>query len=185
MGTLLWIVVALLIAGLLVVNAAWRTRRMLPPPALPEGESMPTVPVQRLAFRALVAVAALVAGAALVVAWYGPETWWNTDAVRLTVTGLLLAGLVVLLLFNLRVKSLAARGDGSFDERDALIMGRSCAGVGGAMMTVAAAWMIGLVEGHQPTGLVPSYYLYLLFWSLVMTHVLASLAGIVMAYRRG
>ena len=92
MGTLLWIVVALLIAGLLVVNAAWRTRRMLPPPALPEGEAMPTVPVQRLAFRALVAVAALVAGAALVVAWYGPETWWNTDAVRLTVTGLLLGG---------------------------------------------------------------------------------------------
>jgi hypothetical protein len=32
--------------------------------------------------------------------------------------------------------------------------------------------------------MVPSYYLYLVFWSLVMTNVIASLAGILLAYRR-
>ena len=185
MGILLWMVVALIVAAALMVSAARRTRKMLPQAIPVDVEAMPGVPVQRLANLALGAVAVLVAGAALLVAWYGPETWWNEDAVRLAVTGLLLAGLVVLLVFNLRVRSLEARDDGSFDERDALILGRSCAGVGGAMMVVTAAWMIALIEGFQPTGLVPSYYLYLLFWSLVMTNVLASLAGIVLAYRRG
>ncbi len=52
------------------------------------------------------------------------------------------------------------------------------------MMVVMAAWMIGLIEAHIETRLIPSYFLYLVFWSLVMTNVIASLAGILLAYRR-
>ena len=52
------------------------------------------------------------------------------------------------------------------------------------MMTVMAAWMIALTEAYLATQLVPSYYLYLVFWSLVMTNVIASIAGILLAYRR-
>ena len=52
------------------------------------------------------------------------------------------------------------------------------------MMVVLAAWMVGLIEAHIETRLVPTYFLYLIFWSCVMTNVIASLAGILLAYRR-
>jgi len=185
MGALLWIVVALLIGGLLVWHAAWRTRQSLPEIELPPGEAMPRAPVQRLAARFLAVIIVLIAAAAALVAYNGPQAWWNEDPLRLTVTALLIAAVVALLLFNLRVKALHERGDGSFDERDGVILGRACGGVGGAMMVVTAVWMIALTEAHRDTHLVPTYYLYLLFWSLVMTHVIASLAGILLAYRRG
>jgi hypothetical protein len=185
MEFILWSVIALLIGAALVVFGARRTRQLLPAIDLPPGESMSPAPVQRLARRALVAIVLLVALAVSLVVVYGPETWWNDDPLRLTVTGVLLAALVVLLLFNIRVRALATRDEGAFDERDEIILGRSCAGVGGAMMTVMAAWMIGLIESHQPSGMIPSYWLHLVFWSLVMTNVIATMAGIVLSYRRG
>ena len=83
------------------------------------------------------------------------------------------------------MRSLESRGEGAFDERDSAIMSRSCAGVGGAMMVVIAVWMMALIEAHIETRLIPSYFLYLMFWSCVMTNVIASLAGIILAYRRG
>jgi peptidoglycan/LPS O-acetylase OafA/YrhL len=185
MASIFWIVIALAIIAMLVSLAARQTRQLLPDIELPPGEEMPRAPVQRLAARSLVAVTVLVVIAAAVIMYYGAETWWTDDAVRLTVTGVLLTALGVLLFFSLRVRALQVRGDGDFDERDGVIMNRACAGVGGAMMTVAAIWMIALTEAYHDTHLVPSYWLTLLFWSLVMTNVVASLAGIVLSYRRG
>ena len=184
MTSILWIVIALAIIVVLVNLAARRTRQLLPDIELPPGEEMPRTPVQRLAGRALFAVVVLVAMAAAIIIYHGPETWWNNDAVRLTVTGVLLSALGVLLFFSLRVWALQLRDDGAFDERDGVILNRACAGVGGAMMTVTAIWMIALTEAYNETHLVPSYWLTLWFWSLVMTNVVASLAGIVLAYRR-
>ena len=185
MGFLFWIVIALLISGLLVVLAARRTRQALPVVELSPGEVMPPAPVQRLAARFRAAIIVLGAAAAALVGYHGPQAWWNEDPVRLTVTALLLVALVLLLLFHLRVKALRDRADGSLDERDEVILARSCGGVGGAMMAVTAVWMIALTEAHNETHLLPTYYLYLVFWSLVMTNVVASLAGILLAYRRG
>jgi hypothetical protein len=180
----LWIIVALLIAGAIVFVASLRTRRTLPKLDLPDGEVLPKTLMQRRAAWALSAVALLTLAAAGCIAWFGPQAWWDVDAIRHPVTALLLGGLVVFLVFTQSVRALEARGDGSFDERDAVILNRSCAGVGGAMMVVMAAWMIGLIESHIETRLIPTYYLYLVFWSLVMTNVIASLAGILLAYRR-
>ena len=184
MTPVLWIVVALLIAGAIVFVSSLKTRRTLLQLDLPDGEVLPKTLVQRRAGWALLAVVLLTATAAAFVLWFGPQAWWDVDAIRHPVTALLLAGLIVYLVFAQSVRALEARGDGSFDERDAAILNRSCAGVGGAMMAVMAAWMIGLIESHIETRLIPSYYLYLVFWSLVMTNVIASLAGIVLAYRR-
>ena len=114
----------------------------------------------------------------------GPQQWWDSDPVRLTVTSILLAALATYFGCSLRIRQLENRGDGSFDERDGIILGRSCAGVGGAMMVILAAWAVALTEAFIETRLVPSYYLYLVFWSCVMTNVAASLAGILLAYRR-
>jgi hypothetical protein len=53
-----------------------------------------------------------------------------------------------------------------------------------AMMVVIAVWMMALIETHVETRLIPSYFLHLVFWSCVMTNVIASLAGILLACRR-
>ncbi|MEJ2274537.1 MAG: hypothetical protein P8Y01_08170 [Woeseiaceae bacterium] len=184
MNPILWLVVALLVAGAIVFVSSLATRRQLPAVELPDGEKLPKTALQQRAAWALLAVMVLSLAAVGSLLFFGAERWWDDDAVRLTFTFLLLAALGVYLVFSISVRSLAIRDDGSFDERDTAIMARSCAGVGGAMMVVVAAWMIGLVETYHETRLIPSYYLSLIFWSLVMTNVIASLAGILLAYRR-
>jgi hypothetical protein len=184
MTPILWLVAALLLAGIIVFVSSLATRRRLPPVELADGRPLPKTALQTRATWTLIVVAALTAAAAACVVYFSPQVWWDNDAVRLTVTFLLLAALCVYLVFTIGVRSLEQRGEGAFDERDSLIMSRSCAGVGGAMMVVIAVWMIALTETHIDTHLVPSYFLYLMFWSCVMTNVIASLAGILLAYRR-
>ena len=184
MTLILWLAAAVLLAGIIVFVSALATRRQLPPVELADGETLPRTALQKRAAWTLIAVAALTAAAGGCVAFFGPQVWWNDDTVRLSVTFLLLAGLLVYLVFTIGVRSLEQRGDGTFDERDAQIMSRSCAGVGGAMMVIIAVWMVALMETHIETRLIPSYFLYLIFWSCVMTNVIASLAGILLSYRR-
>lgn len=184
MGFLYWIIAALLVAGLFVYLASVRTRRLLPPIELTAGEELPGTPLQRYARWTLLVVTMLTAAAAGLVAWHGPQAWWDSDPVRLTVTLILIAALLAYLGFTIVIRTLENRDDGSFDERDSIILGRSCAGVGGAMMTMLVVWMIVLTETYQATRMVPSYFLYLIFWSAVMTNVIASIAGILLAYRR-
>ena len=185
MGAILWTVAGLLIAGAVMYIASLRTRRLLPRVELPPGERMPRTPLQSGAGWTLAMVGALTALSAGLVAYFGPEAWWDRDAVRLAFTFMLIAALVIYLLFTMRIRRLEARDDGSFDERDSIILGRSGSGVGGTMMVVLAVWMIALTETFQATRLVPSYFLYLIFWSCVMANVIAALAGILLAYRRG
>ena len=184
MGFLVWIIAALLVAGLFVYLASVRTRRFLPPIELAAGEQLPATPLQRYARWTLLVVTLLTATAAGLVAWHGPQAWWDSDPVRLTVTLILIAALLAYLGFTIGIRTLENRDDGSFDERDSTILGRSCAGVGGAMMTILVVWMIVLTETYHATRMVPSYFLYLIFWSAVMTNVIASIAGILLAYRR-
>lgn len=184
MGAILWITVGLLIAGILVYLASVRTRRLLPEIELSPGEKLPRTPLQRLAGWTLLVVVLLTGVATSLVTWHGPQVWWDNDPIRLTVTFLLIAALVVYFIFTLRIRTLKSRSDGSFDERDSTILGRSYAGVGGAMMGIVAVWMIALTESFNETHLIPSYFLYLVFWSCVMTNVIASIAGILLAYRQ-
>ena len=184
MTPILWIILALLIAAAIVIASSLKTRRSLPPIELPDGESMPVTPLQRHARRALFAAVALSLVAAASVAWFGPQAWWDEDPLRHAVTAMMLGALVAYLYFTMQARSLEARDDGSFDERDQAILARSGAGVGGAMIVVLAAWMVGLTETHIETRLVPTYFLYLIFWSCVLTNVIASLAGVLLAYRR-
>jgi hypothetical protein len=181
---ILWLIAAILVAGIIIFVSSLATRRHLPPIELAEGESLPKTALQKRAAITLASIGSLSAVAAGCVVYYGPQVWWDNDAVRLSVTLLLLAALGIYLAFTIGIRSLATRSEGAFDERDSAIMGRSCAGVGGAMMTVIAIWMVALTEAHIESHLVPTYYLYLIFWSCVMTNVIASLAGILLAYRR-
>lgn len=183
MDFFIWTVITLAIISILLYVVAVR-RRSGAGSGSPPGEELPRTHLQRYAKWTLVEVAFLTLLAAGIVLVHGPEVWWENDRVRLTVTLVLLTALAAYLVFYLGIRRLRERSESLFDERDEAILNRSGARAGGAMMVVMAAWMIGLVEGHQATGLVPSYFLYLVFWSLVMTNVIASLAGILLAYRQ-
>ena len=52
------------------------------------------------------------------------------------------------------------------------------------LIVTLAAWMIGLGEAFQSTHLVPSSFIYLIFWSCVLVSLIAMLAGVVIGYRR-
>lgn len=184
MDNVVFSIIALTLASILVYVFMVRQRGRQPRLELPHGERLPKTHLQRYAAWTLLEVGFLTALAAGIVMVHGPEVWWEHDRVRLTVTLVLLTALATYLVFYLAVRKLRNRSEALFDERDAVIMNRSGAGAGGAMMVVMAIWMIALVEAYHDTGLVPSYFLYLIFWSLVMTNVIASLADILLAYRR-
>lgn len=103
---------------------------------------------------------------------------------RLSATGLLLAALAVFTYYIGRVRMWIIRDDGTLDERDRAILSSAPVGQAPAMMVTLAAWMIGLSERYHVSHLVPSAFLYLIFWSLLMVSILATLAGVVIGYRR-
>ena len=122
MTVILWIVLALLVAGAIIFMSSLQTRRSLPTLELPDGEALPKTVLQRRAGWTLLVAVLLVATAAGCLVLVGPETWWEDDAIRHLVTVLLLGVLAVYLAFMVGVRSLATRDDGSFDERDELIL---------------------------------------------------------------
>lgn len=182
--TILWIILALVIAFALVALAARRTRRLLPALELPPGETLPAAPLQRLATRGFIAAGALTAVSAGIVALAGPQRFRDDDGVRLAVTGLMIVALIAAALVSLRASRWASTGDGLLDERDRTILAGASGGQAGAMLVALAAWMIGLTEAFRTAGGVPVVYLYLMFWSIVLVSQLAWLAGIVLTYRR-
>jgi hypothetical protein len=184
MKVILFSVIALGAAFVVFFIAVRRAQRRLPPIVLAPGEKMPTTPLQRLARRCLVLALLPTLAAAAVVVYHGPRVWWDSDPVRLTVTGLLLVALGVFTVYGVRIGIWTARDDGTLDERDRAILASAPAGQAPAMIVTLAAWEIGLVEAYRGVGAVPSLFLYLIFWSCLMMSVLALLAGVVIGYRR-
>lgn len=184
MHVILWIVLALGAAFGATYIMVRRAQRVLPPIVLPPGESMPMTALQRLAHRTLVPVALLTLAAAAVVAYHGIDLALDSDRARLTATGFLLAALAVFTYYIARVRIWLLKDDGTLDERDRAILSSAAAGQAPAVMVTLAAWMIALIERYQGTHLVPSPFLYLIFWSCLMMSILALLAGVVIGYRR-
>jgi hypothetical protein len=104
--------------------------------------------------------------------------------VRLTVTALAIASIVVSAFVPMRAERWAHAEDGHLDERDRAILTAAAGGQAGAILVTIAGWMIGLTETFHEAGAVPVVHLYLMFWTSVVVSSLAWLAGIVLAYRR-
>jgi hypothetical protein len=184
MAPILWITVALAAALAFVYFSARRARALRPPIVLAPGESMPTTPLQRLAQRALAACLLLAILGAAIVVHYGPQVYWDSDQVRLTVMGVLMAMLAVFSFVGVRTAYWLRQGDAVIDERDRAVLAGASAGQSGAILVTLAVWQIGLAETFHSTHLVPMVHLYLVFWSCVVMTLLAWLAGIVLGYRR-
>lgn len=180
MPILLWGVLALA-AGLAAIwVAAWQMMPRGEP--LPRG--LPATALQRISRWSLLAGLLFASGAVVVVVRHGAEVTYDDDAVRLTFTLLVLAGVFVLGGAAIWLGMQARRDPRWLDERDRAIMDRAPAVQGVATLLTLAMWVIALTERFHDAGAVPVFYLTLLFWSCLMVHLLGLPLGILIGYRR-
>lgn len=184
MAPILWILIAIAVAAIWSRIAVQRTQRMLSSPPLPVGESLPTTPMQRVAWQALIPTLLLALTASAMVTYHGVLTVWDNDHIRIVVTVLNLAALGGYTYFISRVRTWLIKDNDILDERDRAILASAPAAQAPAMMVTMAAWMIYLIETFHSTHLVPSAYLYAMFWSLLLVSIIASLLGVLIGYRR-
>jgi cytochrome bd-type quinol oxidase subunit 2 len=184
MTPVLWSIIAILAAFGVAMFVLRRAQRRIPPLILAPGESIPTTALQRLARTSLLLATLLALAAGTIVVYHGAQVFWDNDQVRLTVTGLLIAALGVFAVYSSRVALWIAKDDGTLDERDRAILESAPAGQAPAMLVTLAVWMIALAETYRDSHLVPSVFLYLIFWSCLMVSVLMLIAGVVIGYRR-
>jgi len=180
MSLILWIIIALGAAAGWSYLTLRRTQQVLRPIKLTDGERLPTTPMQRVAWQALVPTVLCVLVAASMVAWYGVVYVGDNDQVRLAVTLANIAALAGYTYWIARVRTWLIRDD-TLDERDRAILAAPPAGQALAMM---AAWLLYLIERFHSTHLVPSAYLYAMFWTVLLTSIIASLLGVLVGYRR-
>jgi hypothetical protein len=182
MPVVLWGILALA-AGLATLALATRLAGPKTSP-LPTDVTLSPTPLQRLSRAGLAAGALLAAGAAALLAAYGPERLYQEDGPRLAFTLVLLAIAGVFLAVTVRLTTWARRTDGAFDERDRAILERAPAYQARAMLVTLAVWMVALVERFHGAGAVPIFYLYLVFWSCWVVDLLALPVGVLAGYRR-
>ncbi len=184
MHVILWTVFALGLVFIAVLAAARYSRTIAPPLVMPPGESFPTTPMQRRVQWALVlGLPPMLAAGALVV-WIGPTVYDADDAVRLLVTGLMVASLLVLAAPGLLVGVWSSRAGERLDERDRAILARAPAGQAAAIVVLLAVWTIALTESFRGEPGIPGVYLNLIFWSCLLVGQLASCVSILIGYRR-
>lgn len=184
MSVLLWAVLALL-AGLVALTlSARRALRPRAPLVLPPGETFPATLLQRRARVTLLTGLVLALAAGVVIVRGGVETFYEQEAVRIPVTLLLLAALVVFAGFGMRAAAWARQPDGPLDERDLAILEKAPALEGLPMILTLVLWVVGLQQTYWEQGAVPLVYLYLIFWSVLLVKALALPVGVLVGYRR-
>jgi hypothetical protein len=183
MSIVLWGVLAL-VGGFFVLWIVARRARPSGAP-LPPDTDFPATPLQRVSRWSLALGLLLALAAAALVVVSGAEATFESDALRLTFTTLLLGVLGILAAASIWLKGQVVRPDGALDERDKAILGRAPAMQAAAMMVTLAIWIIGLAEHFHDVGAVPVFYLYLVFWSCAVVNLLGLPVGVLVEYRRG
>ena len=183
MAVIFWTIIALAAAVGWSYLTVRRTQRVLRPITLPDGERIPITAMQKVAWQSLVVTLIPMIGAAALVSYHGVMAVWDNDDVRLIVTVLNVAALGGYTYFITRVRAWMMRDD-TLDERDRAILAAAPAGQAPAMMVALAAWLIYLSETFHTTHLVPLAYLYAMFWTVLLTSLVASLLGVLVGYRR-
>lgn len=181
MTVLTWAVLALVAGFALVWLRARRARPVREP--LQPGTELPATLLQRASWRMLGAGLLPAAGAAAVVWVNGAERTNTDDGVRLLFTLLLLLAIGGVSGATIWLRGKAGN-EREVDERDRAILERAPAAQGAGVLVVLAVWVVGLAEQFWSTGAVPVFYLYLVFWSCLLVHLLALPVGIIAGYRR-
>lgn len=184
MAPLIFLASAVLIALGVVALVVRRALHRYPLPALPDGELLPSTPLQRLARGVLLVSVLLTLPAVGLVVYSGAERAWEDTAVRLGVLGCLVAALAVFGLYLLRVTRWIASDDGTLDERDRFILGTAPTAQAPVLLVTLVVWSIALSESFHESRVVPLVFVSLIFWSCLMMSQLSLLAGVVLGYQR-
>jgi hypothetical protein len=184
MSIILWITLAL-VGGLAAVALSARRTLVRPAPLeLEPGETLAPTALQRLARLTLGVGVVPLAIAWGMVAVMGVDRFYRQDTIRVTVTLLLMAALLILAGFSFRAHAWGKIADGPLDERDQEILAKAPMFEGGPMLVTLAFWVVGLQQTFWTAGAVPLAYLYLVFWSMLMVKALALPIGVLIGYRR-
>jgi hypothetical protein len=180
MPVILWGVLAILAGLVFMAVLAWRAAASAP--ALPAGVELPRTNLQRLSWGSLGLGGLLAGSAGALVLVRGPDATFSDDGLRLTFTCLMLGILGVFVVMLLVARSWERNGDARFDERDKAILDRAPRVQAPAMLLTLAVWMVGLTETFRGTG-VPTFYLYVVFWSVLVVDLIALPIGVLVGYR--
>ena len=113
----------------------------------------------------------------------GAAEYWDNDNLRITVMLIFIAGLALHagILLSPVVRS-EFGGKSEVDERDKTVLSRAGAIQSGVVVVALAAWVVSLTNRFHDQGAVPVVYLYLLFGSIIMFHVIGQSIGILVGY---
>jgi len=181
MTSVAYILVALV--GLALMAAA--AFRMVYVPRLgrdESGEDEPMTPLQKRAWAGLAVGSAVCATLVALFVIRGTPIISADKVLRLALWGVMLAG-GVLWSVVLRVMKMRERGV-DMDERDRSILGSAPAVQSGAVLLVLAVWTVCLTEVYWQRGAVPVDYLSLIFFSCLISHLMALPVGVLLGYRR-
>jgi hypothetical protein len=137
-------------------------------------------PLQKRALYGLIFGIVWIIAMALVFILKGGAAAFDTDGnFRLIMDGIWIGGLIVYLVLLYPV----VKKPTQVDERDKLILDRSPRTQWLAVVFTLVAWVIGLSEGFHTQGQVPTVFLYLMFFSILIVSSIAQCVGILLGYR--
>ena len=112
----------------------------------------------------------------------GATSFYDDNAMRWLITGLVVGMLVAWAV--ILAPSISGRGKALYDERDKAIIRRAQQVQLWGVIGLMVAWTIALTEVYWDQGQIPIVFPYLIFWSVMMVNMLSQSIGILIGYRR-
>lgn len=141
-------------------------------------------PLQKRALLGLVIGAIVSAGVLAVLVINGATSFYDDDAMRWLVTGLIIVMLAAWAIILAPALSSRVRTKVICDERDEAALRRASAAQLWGVIGALVVWSIALTEVYWDEGTIPIVFPYLIFWSIMMVNMLAHAIGILIGYRR-
>ena len=111
----------------------------------------------------------------------GATSFYDDNAMRWLITGLVVGMLVAWAV--ILAPSISGRGKALYDERDKAIIRRAQQVQLWGVIGLMVAWTIALTEVYWDQGQIPIVFPYLIFWSVMMVNMLSQSIGILIGYR--
>ena len=178
---LLVAVVLIGVVGAVLVTRAWPRAAQLSPEERDEMARAPMPALQKRAWWGLAIGGVTLAAITAILTTKGAAAYWENDDLRLFVVAIFLGGLFAYVAVVLLALVKEER-DGSLDERDQAILRRASTAQSAAILLALAAWLTALPKMFHSEGAVPVVYLYLMFGSVVLVHMIGQSVGILLGY---
>jgi len=111
----------------------------------------------------------------------GATSFYDDNAMRWLITGLVVGMLVAWAV--ILAPSISGRGKALYDERDKAIIRRAQQVQLWGVIGLMVVWTIALTEVYWDQGQIPIVFPYLIFWSVMMVNMLSQSIGILIGYR--